>query len=168
MVPELPDYGVLLHWPESGLEGIWPEDRELAEKWIPSRRVFRRQEFDGEYYHLWYGSTRIRIRPSLWVSTLAEDLEVGDRVEVLSQMGRAEPMIAEIREKLFDPHLGRIYYLLRNREVDVPTVYFYEDLQRLSTRPQLREPTYTHQPQKLGIDLHLVDPLRTDEFKDGN
>jgi hypothetical protein len=99
---------------------------------------------------------------------LAEDLEVGDRVEVLAQMGRAEPMIAEIREKLFDPHLGRIYYLLRNREVDVPTVYFFEDLQRLSTRPQLREPTYTHQPQKLGIDLHLVDPLRTDEFKDGN
>lgn len=164
MRPELPDYGVILRWPQEGVDWIYPEDLSLAEAMLPGKRVFRRQSFDGEYYHLWYGSQCIRIKPCLWLRVAGEDLEVDDQVEVLAQLGRAEPLIGQIQEKLYDPHQGRIYYLLRNREVLLTTEYSASDLQRLSSRPQLREPNYIHQPQRLGIDLPTSDPLKLDDL----
>lgn len=163
--PLPPDYGCILRWPEEGTDWIHPEDRELAERWLPSHRVFRRERFDGEYYHLWYGSIELRIKPCLWWRVVPEEIEINDQVEVLSQLGKVDPLIGQVCEKLYDPHQGRIYYLLRHREVQLTREYFYHELQRLNMRPQLREPTYTHQPQRMGVSLQDIETLRLDEIR---
>lgn len=157
-----PDYGVILRWPQEGNEWIHPEDRALAESLIPGRRVFRRDSFDGEYYHFFYGAIRLRLKPCLWLRVASEDLEIDDPIEVLAQLGQADPLIGQVCEKLYDPHEGRIYYLIRNREVVLTREYAWHELQRLNSRPQLREPNFVHQPQKMGIKLQEVDPLNMD------
>jgi len=154
------DYGALLRWPQDGNAWIHPDDREGVERLVPSRRVFRRESFDGEYYHLRYGAIQLRIRPCLWWKVAAEDIEIDDQVEVLSQLGQVEPLIGQVSEKMYDPHQSRIYYLLRNREVQLTREYFYHELQRLNTRPQLRQSNYEHQPQRMGISLVEVDTLK--------
>ena len=40
-----------------------PEDVVIARRCFPSERVFRRDLFDGVYYHFTYGRTRFRLRP---------------------------------------------------------------------------------------------------------
>lgn len=158
-----PDYGCILRWPQPGMDWIHPDDREFAEQWVPSRRVFRRESFDGEYYHLRYGSLRLRIKPCLWWKVAAEEIEIDDQVEVLSQLGKAEPLIGQVCEKMFDPHQGRIFYLLRNREVQLVREYSLHELQRLNMRPQLRAPTFEHQPQRLGVPLQELETLDMDD-----
>lgn len=160
-----PDYGAILRWPQDGKSWIHPEDREWVEQFVPSRRVFRRESFDGEYYLLRYGAIRLRIKPCLWWKVAAEDIEIGDQVEVLSQLGQVEPLIGQISEKMYDPHQSRIYYLLRNREVQLTREYFYHELQRLNMRPQLREPSYEHQPQRMGVSLVEIDTLKLDPLE---
>jgi hypothetical protein len=91
---------------------------------------------------------------------VAEDIEIDDQVEVLSQLGQVEPLIGQVSEKMYDPHQGRIYYLLRNREVQLTREYFYHELLRLNMRPQLREPSFEHQPQRLGMPLIEIDTLK--------
>ena len=54
--PILPDYGCIHRWPQDGQGFIHPDDVPVATRCFPSERVFRRDRFDGTYYHYSYGA----------------------------------------------------------------------------------------------------------------
>jgi len=137
--PDMPDCGVYLVWPEEGTSWIHPEDLSQAQLWIPSTRVFRRHGFDGTYYRLEYGPISIRVKPTLWLKVPDEHFCVGDMVEIRSIFMEREPNIATISDILYDRSLNRITYLLLQRELPLPKVFFSEDLHQLTNRPELRE-----------------------------
>ncbi|MFO0924896.1 MAG: hypothetical protein U0905_20715 [Pirellulales bacterium] len=87
----MPDCGAHLRWPEEGVEWIREADRILAQELLPSRRVWKRTDWDGEFYRLEYGATVIYVRPSLWTRVPMEKAEIGNQVEVLSRHGLHEP-----------------------------------------------------------------------------
>jgi hypothetical protein len=138
--PELPDCGVYLNWPAEGTDWIHPEDVSVVERWVPSDRVFRRIGFDGTYYHLQYGDTVARVKPTLWLKIIDEGFQIGDQVEVKSIELEREPIIARILEIRYDAALGSVYYLLEHRELPLARRYRGEELHQLTRRPELREP----------------------------
>ncbi len=106
--PDLPDFGVYLHWPAAGLDWIHPDDLPVAERWIPSPRVFRRFHYDGNYYHLQYGDSTLRVQPTMWTSVPRIDVQVGDQVELLSQFGQKDPCIATIEDSSVQGRKGKL------------------------------------------------------------
>ncbi len=130
--PTLPDMGVYQNWPESGLEAIHPDDRQIAEQLIPSDRVFRRTAFDGTYYTVEYGDVSFRIKPSLWLQIADEGFRIGDRVEVPSRMMQADPMIAVITEMRYAQSQGVILYTLLHNEMPFPKEFTASDLLQLT------------------------------------
>ena len=81
--PPLPDYGCIPRWPQDGQGFIHPDDVPVATRCFPSERVFRRDRFDGVYYHYSYGSLRFRLRPSMWLKVISDGIDIGDRVETV-------------------------------------------------------------------------------------
>jgi len=110
MRPELPDAVVVQVWPAGGDCVFHPDDLELAKAWIPSSRVFLRSGFDGKYYHLRYGDQSLRMAPCLITKVPLEDLQVGDRVEVLTLLLERDPVLAEVIEKRWDQEKQQIVY----------------------------------------------------------
>lgn len=167
MRPDLPDYGIYPWWPIAGDEWIHPEDRALAQLRIPSERVWRRELFDGEYYHLFYGSERLRVMPSMWLSVPRQPLEIGDAVEVLSQMGKQEPCIGKIQEKLFLRTIGEIVYVVRRVDYDLPQHYKLDQLKSLQERYKLRTGFYSHQvpvsDPNVAIDYLKIDDADSEQ-----
>lgn len=148
MRPEMPDYGVYLNWPEEGTHWIHPEDVELVEKLIPSERVFRREAFDGEYYHLSYGDLKLRVKPSLWTTVRGEGFDVGDHVEIHSRFGNNTPLVGAIHDMHYSQTEQRIVYQIIDREFELPKNFYAEDLIQHTPRIQIREGDTTHPPQK--------------------
>lgn len=144
MRPDLPDCGAYLRWPEEGVEWIREADRILAQELLPSRRVWKRTDWDGEFYRLEYGATVIYVRPSLWTRVPMEKAEIGNQVEVLSRHGLHEPKIGTIVGKWYLPDRGAIQYQVLHRDHVDPFEYSLDDFQVLSAHPQLREPTTQH------------------------
>lgn len=81
MWPQLPDYGCLARWPQDGSGFIHPADVQTVRRLFPSKRVFRRDTFDGEFYLCSYGELSFRLRPCLWLPVRNDGLDIGDRVE---------------------------------------------------------------------------------------
>jgi hypothetical protein len=123
------DYGVYLWWPGDGLAAFHPDDRQLARKLIPSRRVFRREEFEDGYRVLAYGSHRLRIQPSLFLSVEGEGIDVGDQVQVLSRCGQNCPFIGHVVHRLWHIRGKRIEYLVRRVDRTSRRMYSAEDLE---------------------------------------
>ncbi|MFM8325021.1 MAG: hypothetical protein ACKN9U_09180 [Pirellulaceae bacterium] len=134
MRPELPDSVVVQVWPASGDSAFHPSDLELAKSWIPSSRVFLRTAFDGKYYHLSYGDQSLRMAPSLVTKVPMEDLQVGDRVEVLSLLLERDPVLAEIIEKRWDQEKQQIVYEIIHRQIPVERPYSRTELRLLTPR----------------------------------
>jgi len=108
-------YGVFLRWPENGEQWVHPFDIGIARNVLPSYRVFRRAPFDEVYYQYTYGDIVCRAKARMWMVVEHEGFDVGDRVEIKSQMGRNWPMLANIREVLWNPNRRHIeYWLDRN------------------------------------------------------
>ncbi|AMV32286.1 hypothetical protein VN12_09195 [Pirellula sp. SH-Sr6A] len=139
--PELPDSGVYLNWPSEGTDWIHPDDVAVVEHWIPSDRVFHRIGFDGTYYQLQYGDAAVRVKPTLWLKVNDEGFRIGDQVEVKGIELEREPIIARILEIRYDAALGSIYYLLEHRELPLARRYRAEEMNLLTRRSELREPT---------------------------
>lgn len=156
--PDLPDYGMYLCWPMPGMEWVHPEDRELAERWIPSPRVFHRFLFDGTYYHLRYGAAVLRVRPTMWTSATDIDVSVGDRVELLSHFGQKDPCVATVEQMLCRRAEGQIEYWLRRGEMTLPQSFCRSDFRLLTLRHHLRTGYYIHQPPRFfpPADLELL------------
>jgi hypothetical protein len=138
--PTMPDCGSYLVWPCEGLDWIHPDDIELANRWIPSNRVFLRTHFDGEHYHLKYGDARLRVRPTMWLTVPNEGFEVGDQVEILGHFQENDPCIGRITEIRFDKPHNRILYTVETRELVLPRTFLATDLMPIHRRIQLREP----------------------------
>ena len=126
-----PKYGVYLKWPLDGDDWIHPDDVEAVKRVIPSRRIFRREDVDLDYATISYGDLKLRVRPTMWFEIEAYDgYWVGDQVEVKSRLGKRDPMIATIREILWDPDRGCIEYFLQSGEREPPNIpYYIDDLQ---------------------------------------
>jgi hypothetical protein len=157
--PDLPDWGVYLRWPAEDDAWLHAEDVALARELIPSRRVFRRSAWDGQYYHLHYGANRLRVRPSMWVSVPAIDLEVEQEVEVLYRHGRNDPGIFRIADIFYAPEQREIEFYLYGQSLRLPRKFSRRDLQPLHEQHELRVGYYAHQPPRARIpeDVELLD-----------
>ncbi|MCA9258377.1 MAG: hypothetical protein KDA61_04210, partial [Planctomycetales bacterium] len=93
-----PCLGYFAHWPQDGDDWIHPDDVLTARDYIPSERVFRREESVDGYFTLHYGEVQIRVLPALWQEVESEGFAIGDWVEVLSHGGRQRPHTGQIRE----------------------------------------------------------------------
>ena len=83
-----------------------------------------------EYVMISYADLQFRVRPTMWVEVEYDGYWVGDQVEVKSQLGRREAMIATIREIHWDPDSGRIEYFLQSGEREpLHTPFYVEDIQ---------------------------------------
>ncbi len=123
------DYGVYLWWPGEGQAAFHPDDRKLALKLIPSRRVFLREDYQDGYTVLAYGSHRLRIRPTLFLPVEGEGLDIGDQVQVLSRCGQNRPFIGHVVHRLWHIRAKRIEYLVRRENRTVRRLYLAEDLE---------------------------------------
>lgn len=162
--PPLPDMGVYLTWPEKGLDAIHPEDRALAEEFLPSDRVFLRTAFDGTYYRIEYGDHAIRIKPSLWLQVKDEGFRIGDQVEVPSRMMQNDPMIAVILEMRYSQERGAIGYRLLHSEMPLDHIFRAEDMMPLTEHIQLQPPDFQAPTPKY---LPPSDPVQSVTLKDG-
>lgn len=157
--PDLPDWGMFPRPPEAGLDWVHPDDVELAQKWIPSARIFRRSKWDGEYYWLHYGPHVLRLRPSLWTPTPPVDLEVDQQVELLARQGANDAGIFRISEILFNEGQHQIEFYLKRDELILSRAFEREDLQPLHEHHELRTGFYEHETPKLAApdDLDTLD-----------
>ncbi|MCA9192168.1 MAG: hypothetical protein KDB03_10410 [Planctomycetales bacterium] len=149
--PALPDFGCFLRWPDAD-QWIHPEDVSLAQELIPSHRVFARRTWDGEYYTLHYGECQIRVRPVMWLSVQAIDLEVGQAVELQSHFGEYDAGIYRIGDILFQPESGAIEYFLMRDAMPLPLPIARELLQPLHIDHHLRVDYYEHQIPKCHME----------------
>ncbi len=142
----------------AGNRWIHPDDIQLAERLIPSRRVFCRADYDGLYYHLHYGDIVLRVQPTMWTAVGKIDVQVGDRVELLSQFGTKDPCIATVEDIHCDRAEGEVQYWLRKSEMTLPQAFVRSDFRLLTLRHHLRSGYYIHQPPRFfpPVDLELL------------
>ena len=123
-----PQYGVYLWWPVDE-NWVHPEDLHTAKELIPSNRVFRKESYDDQYSLLLYGTKFIRVRPVIWLQVENEGFELGDLVEVKSQMGKGHPLIATINEIRWEDKTRRINYSLYANGRAVRRAYTSDEFQ---------------------------------------
>ena len=138
MIP-LPIYGCFPRWPQDGQGFIHPDDVPIATRCIPSERVFRRDAFDGVYYHYTYGSIRFRLRPCMWLKVTHDGIDIGDSVETVGTGLQRELFVAEVWGMYFVRRKGCILYRLRKSDSLVPRLYTSEQLRLLTDKSTVRE-----------------------------
>lgn len=126
-----PKYGYYPWWPENGDDWIHPEDVELARRWIPSGRVFRRDGEVGPYVILHYGKDRLRVKRTLWQEVPWEGFDIDDHVEVLSRGSLNTPRICVIREVVWDVHDHALRYQVAENDTPIPNYYSADDLRHV-------------------------------------
>lgn len=152
--PELPDWGVYLRWPEDGNDWIHPEHTALAQTLIPSRRIFNRTDWDGEFYHLNYGKHHLRVRPSMWTPIGPIDLCIEQQVELLAQFGKHDPGIFRIEDILYTPEHQSVEFILRRGDIVLETPFTRQDIKPIFVRHHLRTGFYEHVEPKQAEDFH--------------
>ena len=116
------------------MPGCIPTMSAWRRKLIPSTRVFRRTGREGAYVVLRYGDNRLPVKPTLQHALVGDGFDLGDQVEVCSQMGKNRPFLATICEMDWNAHFRVIYYRLRRRDDSRPALHG----RRLPTRRWLR------------------------------
>ncbi len=157
--PNLPDWGVYLRWPAEGETWIHPDDLSVAKQLIPSPRVLRRERWDGQFYHLRYGTQVIRVQPSLWLPVPEIDLDVGQQVELLSREQHNDPGIFRIAEILYSVASQACDYLLHGESMRLSKRFSRVDLRPLHIEYQLRVGYYQHRrpTAQIPADVELLD-----------
>lgn len=142
--PVLPDYGCILRWPSEDAEFIHPEDQEVALRCFPSERVFRREKFDGEYYHYCYGQVTFRLRPVMWYKVRDDGIDVGDQVETIGIGLERDRFVAQVWGVYYIRRKGRIVYRLKRGDQEVPRLYTADELRVLTDKSKVesREEIY--------------------------
>ncbi len=118
--PQFPDYGAFLSWPAEGHGWIHADDVSRVRQLIPSNRVFRRDAFDGLFYHYRYGHSTFRLRPCLWLPLSWEGFNIGDHVETIGLSLQRELFLARIVEMHYERYKNRIVYRLKRRSHTIP------------------------------------------------
>jgi hypothetical protein len=173
MRPELPDYGTFPRWPADGTAWIHPDDRATVMHLIPGERVFRRERFDGTFYHYRYGDLRFRLKPCMWLPLSNEGIDIGDLVETIGLGMERELYVGTVAEAIYSESEGRcLYRLARAGSLD-DRFYGREDLQVLTDKTKLREGTTIHptpqwvasfqDEQVTGERLHLPTDIEPDD-----
>lgn len=121
-------YGHFPWWPEDGDDWIHPDDFEIAKREVPGQKIWRADDSDGEWMVLHYGEQTLRVRPNLWVEVESEGLEIGDWVEVLSQMMKNEYRIGTICDMLWDEAHKAIRYRIECAGDRIPKLYARREL----------------------------------------
>lgn len=157
--PNLPDFGCYLRWPEMGESWIHPEDIDRTKLLLPSRRVFKRTRWDGEFYWLQYGEHCIRVRPTLWVRVQDTDLDVGQQVEVLARFGENDAGIFRIVDILLHTDSGEVEFYLQQSELPLKRRFSRLDIRAVEISYNLRSDFFEPEPQKSHIpdDVELLD-----------
>jgi len=156
----LPDYGCIFRWPVDGVDFIHPEDQEVALRCFPSERVFRREKFDGEYYHYRYGDVTFRLRPVMWLKVREEGIDVGDQVETIGVGLERDRFVAQVWGMYYLRRKGRMVYRLRRGEQEVPRLYTSDELKSLTDKSKIeaREGIYPSPQWKGETDQRLAFP----------
>ena len=128
-----PRYGYFPRWPQDGDSWIHPEDLVVAQRLVPSMRIWRRDGTRGRFAILHYGDIRIRVVPTLWNEIVGseiatEGIEVGVWVEILSRMQRNTYRIGKIREMFWDSRTGTIRYRIEHNQKPLPNFFGRDDL----------------------------------------
>jgi hypothetical protein len=145
MRPELPDHGTFPRWPAEGTAWIHPEDRSIVMHLIPSDRIFKRERFDGTFYHYRYGDTRFRLKPCMWLPLADDGVDVGDLVETIGLGWERELFIATVNDALYSADEGRcVYRLVRVGAMEDDRVFGRDEFRVLSDKTKLREGTTKH------------------------
>jgi hypothetical protein len=158
--PVLPDYGCIFRWPVDGVDFIHPEDQEVALRCFPSERVFRREKFDGEYYHYRYGDVTFRLRPVMWLKVREEGIDVGDQVETIGVGLERDRFVAQVWGMYYLRRKGRMVYRLRRGEQEAPRLYTSDELKSLTDKSKIeaREGIYPSPQWKGETDQRLAFP----------
>ncbi len=141
-----PLYGVFQRWPEDGEDWIHPFDVGVARHLLPGNRIFRRAEFDGEFFAFRYGQLMFRARPRIWLIVEHQGFDIGDQVEIRSLMGKNWPQIATINQMLWNSAKRRIEYFVQgvDRSVEKPLqateIQLVHDLQNAAGKFPPRNP----------------------------
>ncbi len=142
--PQLPDYGCIPRWPEPGQGFIHPDDVPIATRCFPSGRVFRRDAFDGIYYHYSYGAVRFRLRPCMWLSVRGEGIDIGDTVETIGVGMERELFVGQVWGMHFVSRKGCVLYRLRRRESLIPNLFHASQLRLLTDKARVEPGQITH------------------------
>lgn len=146
--PTLPDYGCIPRWPAEGQSFIHPDDVAVATRCFPSERVFRRDRFDGVYYHYRYGQVRFRLRPSMWLKIRPDGIDIGDSVETIGIGMERELFVAKVWGMYYVRRKGCIVYRLRRSGTLVPRLYTSDQLRLLTDKSKVREGYIEYRPPK--------------------
>lgn len=123
-----PKYGVFRWWPNDQ-NWVHPDDLATARELIPSERIFRREDYDREYFLFTYGQQYLRARPVIWLEVKTEGYELGDQIEITSRVGKGHPMMATITGIHWDKQRGRILYTIFGNETRLPRAFSSEEFQ---------------------------------------
>jgi hypothetical protein len=87
------------------------------------------------------------------------DLEVGQQVELLHQLGRNDAGIYRVAEILYSPEQASIEYILTGDSLRIQRKFTRDDLRPLRVRYSLRSGFYRHEIPKAQIptDVTLLD-----------
>ena len=129
-----PVYGVIAQWPDQPPpDWVHPDDLPIARRLIPSFRILKRTYVpDSEYYRYAYGEDGFRARGIMWLVIAHEGLDIGDRIEVGSQMGQSWPILGEVVEVEWNKIEQRIEYQIRRVDGDrqlLPQRYLVSQIQ---------------------------------------
>ena len=103
-------YGVFLRWPEDGEDWVHPLDIGVARHLLPGNRIFRREQWNSDYYQYHYGKLSFRAKPKLWMLLEHEGFDIDDFVEVKSMMGKNWKVTAKIVDVFWDAYHREIEY----------------------------------------------------------
>lgn len=113
-----PKHGVCLWWSDRQPSWIHPDDVEMADVMVPGNRVFHRKECENfadrelGFSQFEYGDMKFRALPAIWLELKSAGYELGDFVQVKSQYGKRERMVATISEIKWSTLHQRIEYVL--------------------------------------------------------
>ena len=140
--------GVCLWWSDQQPCFLHPDDAEVAQQLVPSRRVLRRSECENfadrelGYSLFQYGELSFRALPAIWMEVTGDGYEIGDFVQVKSQHGKRHPMVATICEISWNPTKRIIEYELAPNDRSSGHIYAADELQpatRLESHLKERE-----------------------------
>lgn len=145
LVQSFPQYGLFPRWPDEGTGFIHPDDRALVSQLIPSERVFRRDSYDGSYYHYRYGGHRFRLRPCLWLPIQMEGVDVLDQVETIGLGLERDRFVGQVMGMYYVRRKGRILYRLRRGDQVIRRLYPRDQI-RLITEKRTVQPGSIEHP----------------------
>lgn len=117
--------GVFLWWSDQVPSWVHPDDMEVASGLVPGNRIFRRSECENSsdrelgYSMFRYGPDWFRGKPTLWLEVQHPGFEIGDLIEIKSQVGRHRPQIGEVAAAIWNRKSLTIQYTVSVKGVRI-------------------------------------------------